>query len=149
MEEIQDLSKEIDLNNLTYHYKGKNDPKKFIGFKGPLSFYRSIKEGHITLVKQKNNKKEFKLDLNEILKGSKKSEKQKSVIDNIKTLYKSWEKVIELFDDCSRIVSEAKYRRKYGEGLKIITTKQMLQRLPIVLAHVKAEFKDEFNICII
>ena len=89
MEEIQDLSKEIDLNNLTYHYKGKNDPKKFIGSKGPLSFYRSIKEGHITLVKQKNNKKEFKLDLNEILKGSKKSEKQKSVIDNIKTLYKS------------------------------------------------------------
>ena len=89
------------------------------------------------------------MDLNEILKGSKKSENQKSVIDNIKTLYKSWEKVIELFDDCSRIVSEAKYRRKHGEGLKIITPKQMLQRLSIALSHVKVEFNDEFNICII
>ena len=27
MEEIQDLSKQIDFNNLTYHYKGKNNPQ--------------------------------------------------------------------------------------------------------------------------
>ena len=44
MEEIQYLSKQIDFNDLTYHYKGKNDPENFIGFKGPLSFYRSINE---------------------------------------------------------------------------------------------------------
>ena len=36
------------------------------------------------------------------------------------------------------IVSEAKYKTKYGEGLKILTPKQMLQRLPIALAQVKA-----------
>ena len=42
-----------------------------------------------------------------------------------------------MFDDCSRIVSEAKYKTKYGEGLKILTPKQMLQRLPIALARVK------------
>ena len=44
MEEIQYLSKQIDFNDLTYNYKGKNDPKNFIGFKSPLSFYRSINE---------------------------------------------------------------------------------------------------------
>ena len=44
-----------------------------------------------------------------------------------------------MFDDYSRIVSEAKYKTKYGEGLKILTPKQMLQRLPIALAQVKAE----------
>ena len=44
-----------------------------------------------------------------------------------------------MFDDYSRIVSEAKYKTKYGEGLKILTSKQMLQRLPIALAQVKAE----------
>ena len=49
IEEIQYLSKQIDFNDLTYHYKGKNDPKNFIGFKGPLSFYRSINENYITL----------------------------------------------------------------------------------------------------
>ena len=57
---------------------------------------------------------------------------------NIKTPYELPEKVIKLFDDYSRIVSEAKYKSKYGEGLKILTPKQMLQRLPIVLAQVKA-----------
>ena len=44
-----------------------------------------------------------------------------------------------MFDDYSRIVSKAKYKTKYGEGLKILTPKQMLQRLPIALAQVKAE----------
>ena len=43
-----------------------------------------------------------------------------------------------MFDDYSRIVSEAKYKTKYGEGLKILTPKQMIQRLKIALAQVKA-----------
>ena len=45
---------------------------------------------------------------------------------------------MKLFDDYSRILSEAKYKTKYGEGFKILTLKQMLQRLPIALAQVKA-----------
>ena len=36
------------------------------------------------------------------------------------------------------IVSKAKCEAKYGKGLKILTPKQMLQRLPITLAQVKA-----------
>ena len=43
-----------------------------------------------------------------------------------------------MFGDYSRVVSEAKCKTKYGKGLKILTTKQMLQRLPIALAQVKA-----------
>ena len=43
-----------------------------------------------------------------------------------------------MFDDYSRIVSEAKYKTKYGEGLKILSSKQMLQRLPLSLAQVEA-----------
>ena len=42
MEEIQDLSKQIDFNNLTYSYKGNIASKNFIRFKGPLGFYRNI-----------------------------------------------------------------------------------------------------------
>ena len=44
-----------------------------------------------------------------------------------------------MFDEFSRIVSEAKYKTKYGEVLKILTPKQMFQRLPIALAQVKAD----------
>ena len=35
-------------------------------------------------------------------------------------------------------MSEAKYKTKYGEGLKILTPKQMLQKLPIALRQEKA-----------
>ena len=36
------------------------------------------------------------------------------------------------------LLSKAKYKPKYGEGLKILTPKQMPQRLPIAIAQVKA-----------
>ena len=36
------------------------------------------------------------------------------------------------------MLSEAKYKAKYGRGLKILTPKQMLQSLPIILTQVKA-----------
>ena len=53
-------------------------------------------------------------------------------------LYKSWQAIVKSFNDYSSIASETKYKIKYGEGLKILTPKQMLQRLPIALAQVKA-----------
>ena len=43
-----------------------------------------------------------------------------------------------MFDDYFRIVYKAKCKTKYGEDLKILSPKQMLQRLPIALAQVKA-----------
>ena len=36
------------------------------------------------------------------------------------------------------MLSEAKYKAKHGKGLKILTPEQMLQRLPIAVAQVKA-----------
>ena len=57
--------------------------------------------------------------------------------------YKSKEKVIILFDDYMTIVSKAKYKAKYGEGLKILTPKQILQRLPIALVPVKTANTSE------
>ena len=43
-----------------------------------------------------------------------------------------------MFNNYAQIVSEAKYKTKYGEGLKVLTPKQMLHRLPIALTQVKA-----------
>ena len=43
-----------------------------------------------------------------------------------------------MFNDYSKIVSEAKYNAKYEKGLKILIPKQMLQRLPIALLQAKA-----------
>ena len=45
---------------------------------------------------------------------------------------------IKFYDDYSSMVSEAKTKATKGIGLKILTPKQMLQRLPIALAQVEA-----------
>ena len=45
MEEIRDLTKQTDLNNLTHRYKGNNDPKTFISYKSLLGFSKKIKGG--------------------------------------------------------------------------------------------------------
>ena len=87
--------------------KVKTAPKNCIAFEGPLSFYKNIKECYIKLDKEEEKQKELKSEINKILKGSKKSDKQKNAIENIKTLYESRENVIKLFHDYSRIVSEA------------------------------------------
>ena len=57
---------------------------------------------------------------------------------NIEKLYKARNEAIKFYDDYSLIMSEAKTRATKGEGLKKLTPKQMLQRLPIALAQVKA-----------
>ena len=59
-------------------------------------------------------------------------------MNEIKTLYKSREKIIRFLDDYTRIVSEAKHKSKYGEFLKLLASKQRLQRLPIALRQIKA-----------
>ena len=51
--------------------------------------------------------------------------------------------VIKLFDDYSSMVSEAELKATKETGLKILTPKQMLQRLPIALAQVKAGNNSE------
>ena len=58
-------------------------------------------------------------------------------------LYKARNKAIKFYDDYSSMMSEAKYKATKGTGLKILTPKQMLQRLPIVLAQVKADNNSE------
>ena len=58
-------------------------------------------------------------------------------------LYKARSKTIKFYDDYSLIMSEAKNKATKGTGLKILTPKQILQRLPITLAQVKAGNNSE------
>ena len=62
---------------------------------------------------------------------------------NIETLYKARSKAIKFYDDYFLMMSEARYKATKGTGLKILTPKQMLQRLPIALAQVKAGNNSE------
>ena len=58
-------------------------------------------------------------------------------------LCKARSNVIKFYDDYSSMVSKAKLKATKGTGLKILTPKQMLQRLPIALAQVKAGNNSE------
>ena len=57
--------------------------------------------------------------------------------------YNARNNVIKFFDDYCSMVSEAKHKATKGTGLKILTSKQMLQRLPIALTQVKGDNNSE------
>ena len=146
IDEIHNISKEIDFNNLTYHFKGSNTaPIIIIDFRGPMYIYNEIKKGNMSTEKIKEDQKQFKSKVNEItIRNPKhKAKDQLDTIKNIKNLYNSRDKIIKLYNDYAKIITEAIYKTKQGTGLKILTPKQMLQRLPIALAQVKAGNNSE------
>ena len=61
----------------------------------------------------------------------------------IEMLFKARNEAIKLYNDYFSMISDAKTQaieeeKQIGTGLKILTPKQMLQRLPLALAQVKA-----------
>ena len=77
----------------------------------------------------------------------KKTLEQKETINNLEKFHKYREEAINYFRDYIEMLSDANYDAKQnetkGKGLKILTPKQMLQRLPIALAQVKAGNNSE------
>ena len=84
-----------------------------------MNYLRSIWDGKITLEEARKITREFKIELNSIAKEKYKSQGYESVLRNIKMLYKAREKIINLFDDYSTIVWEAKHASLQRSGLKI------------------------------
>ena len=62
---------------------------------------------------------------------------------NIDMFYKARNEAIKFFDEYSSMVSEAKRKATKGTGLRILTPKQMLHRLPRALAQVKVGNNSE------
>ena len=135
------------MKKLIYRFKGKIAGIKFDEFDNALGIINNIRDRKKNLSEVKNNQEKFKLYLGEITKGAKKAKEQKNTIYNIKILYKARNEAINFYDDYSLMMSEAKSKAKQNEtkgtGLKILTPKQMLQRLPIALAQVKAGNNSE------
>ena len=73
----------------------------------------------------KNNQAKFKSGLREIKKGNnkKRSIEQKNTLYNIEMLYKARNKAINVYDDYSSMLSEAKIKVTKGTGLKLLTPK--------------------------
>ena len=129
----------IDPNNLVYTFKTDgNEAKDFGNYQTPLKLLEDLRDGNINPKEVLKNQARFQSDLSEIKIGGKKSLNQKNTIKNISDFFDLREKITDFFRDYTFLLSEAKYKAKYGEGLKILTPKQMLQRFPIALAQMKA-----------
>ena len=76
-------------------------------------------------------------------KYQKRSREQKKALYNIEMLYKARSEAIKFYDEYSSMMSEPKTKVTKETGIKILTPKTMLQRLPIALAQVKAGNNSE------
>ena len=108
-------------------------------------FLKAYINGNITLEDTEKDQIKFKSDLGHIRQGNPKnrSEEQNNVINNVTNLYESREKVIQMFNNYAKDMFRNIYESKQGTGLKILTPKQMLLRLPIALAQIKAGNNSE------
>ena len=75
-----------------------------------------------------------------------KNNNQKRTLANINVFYNARDNAIKFIQDYGRMILGAREQaltEQYGKGLKILTPNQMLKRLPIALAQVKAGNNSE------
>ena len=143
---MSELYDGVDYNNLKFEYVGSTKDMSFYEYRDSKELFNAIKNSQIKLSEARNKQKEFLIKLNEVKIGKKNTE-QKEVIKNLNKFYSSREEVINLFRDFTEMLSDANYSAKQNETkgtrLKTLTSNQILQRLPIALAQVKAGNKKK------
>ena len=102
-----------------------------------MLFLNDIKKGKISLEEAKNIQPDYGNYLKYIRKGNKNDEQRKTLA-NINVLFNARNNAIKFIEDYGSINLEAeRLAKQEGTGLKILTSKQTLQRLPIALAQIK------------
>ena len=115
-------------------------------FKDSKELFNAIKNNQIKFSEIKNKQNEFLNKLNN-KKIGKKTIQQNETINNLEKFYNSRREVFNFFRDYIEIFSDTNYDSKNsetkGKELKILTPKQMIERLTISLAQVKAGNNSE------
>ena len=138
------MNNKIDYDNLQYVAVNSSKTYDFSTLKDPISLLEEIKKGTITLQEAKNTQQDYLDDLNIIRKGNKNAE-QKRTLANINIHFNARDNAIKFIEDYGSMILDAKKlaREQEGTGLKILTPNQMLKRLPIALAQIKAGNNSE------
>ena len=139
LDKIEELDNKTDYNNLKYVVTSSGDEYRFNKIEDPISFLNKIKSGKILLKEAKDQQQNYYNYLNTIRRGNKNTS-QKRTLANINILFNARDNAIKLIEDYSSIILKAKKlaKEQEGTGLKILTPNQMLKRLPIALAQIKA-----------
>ena len=107
-----------------------------------MHIFKNIHNGDITLEDIEKEQIELKKDLDHMKPGHRKDESPEQ--KKIKNLYNSREEVVPMFNDYAKNMSKYIYESKQeGAGLRIIVSKQMFQRLPLLLSEISAGNNSE------
>ena len=143
---MKELYDRVNYNNLKCNFVGPTKDVGFSEYKGSKELFNAIKYNQINFDDVVKKQNEFLNKLSNIKIG-KKTLAQKEVINNLENFCISREEVINFFRDYGKMVLDpsckSKQNKTEGEGFKTLTPKQMLQRLPIALAQVKAGNNSE------
>ena len=140
---IEEIEKNVDRNKMVY--KGTNETYDFRNFKTIRAFGNEIRNNIISLDTANIEQANLLSYINDFIGKTKprNPEKRKlrsDVLDSVTSLVKGREMVLTAFK--SGIFQVSKQPQE-GEGLKILRPNQMLKRLPIALAQVKAGNNSE------
>ena len=144
LDKIEELSNKIDYNDLKYVTINNNTTHNFSDITGPINVLNEIKNGKISLEEAMTIQQYYLEYLNIMRKGNKNAE-QRITLTNINILYSARNNAIKFIEDYGSMILEVKKlaREQEGTGLKILTPNQMLKRLPIALAQIKAVNNSE------
>ena len=138
------MNNKIDYDNLEYVVYSNKKIYNFSELADPLTFLDEIKKGKMSLEEAKIYQQNYLDYLNIIRKGNKNAEQRKTLA-NMNILYNARNNAIKFIEDYGAMILEAKKlaREQERTGLKILTPNQMLKRLPIALAQIKAGSNSE------
>ena len=144
LDKIDELNNKIDYDNLKYVVVSSGKKIDFDSLENPITFLNDIKKGKISLEEAKNKQKNYRNYLNVMRRGNKNAN-QKKALANINIHFNSRNNAIKFIEDYGSMILEAKKlaKEQEGTGLKILTPNQMLKRLPIALAQIKAGNNSE------
>ena len=140
---IEEIEKNVDRSKMVY--KGTNKTYDFRNFKTIRTFGNEIRNNVISLDTaniEQTNLLSYIYDFTKKTKPRNPAQKKlrDDVLDSVTSLVQGREMVLNAFQSGTFQVSK---ESQEGEGLKILTPNQMLKRLPIALAQVKAGNNSE------
>ena len=137
-----EIEKKVDRNKMVY--KGANKTYDFRNFKTIRTFGNEIRNNVISLDTANIEQANLLSYISDFMKtkprDSEKRRLRADVLNSVTGLVQGREAVLTAFK--SRIFQVSK-KSLEGEGLKILTPNQMLKRLPIAVAQVKASNNSE------
>ena len=144
LDNLEELNNKIDYNNLKYVILSNGSSYTFSEMKNPITFLNEIKKGETSLDEAKIMQENFLEYLSVVRKGNRNAEQRKT-LPNINMLCNARNDAIKFIEEYGSMILEAKKlaREQEGTGLKKLTPNQMLKRLPIALAQVKAGNNSE------